>query len=244
MALADRGHHLVRLGDHLQSVVVADGDTFGTALALAGVNDDVEHTAGKALFLGAFIVFLGFGPLPAEHFSVNLGNGLELGFQLGFGQDLAKDGGVRTFGDAVHAAGAVFGDVFGNLVSNIAEIAQGGGARWNQGSGHRQVGRQVLFAIAFLVAADDTLVEIHHVQDRQVNQLVAAIDNRAIGVVIERILGIGFVHGRQGLAVRGYHRNMLLDRRMVNGQTPEVIKILLMAWPPAVFHWPVAVRLP
>ena len=37
-----------------------------------------------------------------------------------------------------------------------------------------QVGRQVLLAVAFLVAADDALVEVDHVEHRQADQLVAA----------------------------------------------------------------------
>ena len=36
VALADLVHHLVGLGDHLQGVVVADGDALGAALALRG----------------------------------------------------------------------------------------------------------------------------------------------------------------------------------------------------------------
>ena len=43
MALARGGHDLVGLVGHLQGVVIADRDALGAPLALAGVDDDVEH---------------------------------------------------------------------------------------------------------------------------------------------------------------------------------------------------------
>ena len=52
MALARFGHQVVALDDHLERVVVADRDALGAPLALAGVDDDVEHPAGIALLLG------------------------------------------------------------------------------------------------------------------------------------------------------------------------------------------------
>ena len=62
----------------------------------------------------------------------------------------------------------------------------------------RQVGGQVLLAVAFLVAADDALVEIVDVEHRQVDQLVGPIDQRAVAVVVERVAFVGLVHRGRG----------------------------------------------
>ena len=61
--LRDVDHHLVGLGDHLESVVVADRDALGAALALARVDDDLKHAARHSLLLAAVEILLGPGPL-------------------------------------------------------------------------------------------------------------------------------------------------------------------------------------
>ena len=51
-------------------------------------------------------------------------------------------------------------DVLRNLRRDVAEIAQRRRAGRDQRAGDRQVGRQLLLAVAFFVAADDPLVEV------------------------------------------------------------------------------------
>src|SRR5262249_39377873 len=109
-------------------------------------------------------------------------------------ENLAENGGVRTLGHAIHAAGAVFGDVFGNLRSDVAEIAQRGSPSGHQGPGQRQVGRQLFLPVTLLVAAYDALVEIENVQNGQANQLVAVVYQGAIAVVVKRVLLGRLVH--------------------------------------------------
>ena len=130
------------------------------------------------------------------------------------GQHLAEDGGVGALGDAVHAAGAVLGDVDRDLRGDVAEVAEGGGAGGDQRAGQRQVGRQLLFAVAFLVAADDALVEVDHVEHRQIDELVGRIDQRAVAVVVERIGSwASFIEGLlSGLG----HRPLLIKFRASN----------------------------
>ena len=162
MALAGVDHHLVGLGDHLQSVVVADGDALGAALALARVDDDLEHAAGAAPSSCRRRSTSWSSTTAAETSSRSSASGmrLELLLELGLGQDLAEDGRVGALGHAVHAAGAVLGDVLRDFRRDVAEVAERGGAGRDQRAGQGQVGRQVLLAVAFLVAADDALVEV------------------------------------------------------------------------------------
>src|SRR5262249_49422213 len=122
----------------------------------------------------------------------------QLRFQLVFAQHFAEDGRVGAFGYAVHAAGAVFRNVLGDFRSDVAEVAERGGAGRDERAGHGQVGGQVLLAPAFLVAANDALVEVEHVQDRQTDPLVGAVHQRAVGVVVKRVAFVRFVHRRLG----------------------------------------------
>src|SRR3981189_467937 len=109
MGLARLQHDLVGLRDHFEGVVVANCDALGAALALGRVDDDLEHAADAVLLLAGILILLGLGRVGLLPRTVRFGNDLELLFQFGFGQDLAEDGGVGALGDAVHAAGAVFG---------------------------------------------------------------------------------------------------------------------------------------
>src|SRR5206468_1464369 len=112
---------LVVLGDHLQGVVVADGDALGAALALRRIDDDLEHAADAGiLLLAGVVVFLGLRPLLAVHGPIAFGDGVHLGVEFILAEDLAEDGGVGALGDAVHAAGAVGRNIFGNLGRDVA----------------------------------------------------------------------------------------------------------------------------
>ncbi len=194
MALAGLGHDFVGLVDHFEGVVVADRDALGAALALRRVDDDLEHAARQVFLLGAVVVLLGFRPLLREHRAVRLGDGGELRFERVLGDDLAEDGGIGALRDAVHAAGAVAGDVLGDFRGDVAEVAQRGCAGGNQRAGETEVGRQQLLAIAFLVAADDALVEIDDVEQGQADKLVLRIDKGAEGVIVEGVLFGRLVH--------------------------------------------------
>jgi len=60
-----------------------------------------------------------------EHFTVGrVGDRLQLLLEGRFGQDFAENGRVGALGDAIHAAGAFFGDVFGDFGGDVTEIAQ------------------------------------------------------------------------------------------------------------------------
>ena len=91
MTLADARHHLLGLRNHLQRQVVANGDALCAALALAGVDDDVEHPAFALLLGGTFVILPRLGPLGLEHLPVGPGEppfepphrGLDLGLGLG-----------------------------------------------------------------------------------------------------------------------------------------------------------------
>ena len=109
VAFLDLLHDGVGLGDHFEREVVADGDALGAAFAFAGVDDDGKATAFFAFLFGAIVVFARFGPLVSKHFAIGVVADLaELAFQVGFGDHFAENGGVGAFGNAVHAAGAVF----------------------------------------------------------------------------------------------------------------------------------------
>src|SRR5207302_11195977 len=136
MALTGVGHDLVGLGNHFEGVVVANGDALGAALAFARIDDDLEHAARHALLLAGVVIFLGLRPLPGVHIPIGFWNRLQFFFQLGFGEDLAQDGGVGAFRNAVHAGGAILGDVFGYFRRDVAEVAERGRAGWDQRPGH------------------------------------------------------------------------------------------------------------
>src|SRR5262249_56834393 len=102
-------------------VVIADGDALGAPLALGRIDDDLEHAAGQLLLLRGLEVLFGLGPLLAVHLAVRLGDGGQFPLEFIFGNDLAEDGGIGALRDAVHAAGAVTGDVVGDFGGDIAE---------------------------------------------------------------------------------------------------------------------------
>src|SRR5262249_7278966 len=56
---------------------------------------------------------------------------------------------------------------------------------------------QVFLARAFLVAADDPLVEVVDVEDRQLDGEIAAVDECAVAVIVVRVALVGLVH-REG----------------------------------------------
>ncbi len=208
VALAGLGHHVVGLLDHLQGVVVADGDALGAALALGRVDDDLEHAADAASS-SCRRRSTSWSSTTAAAYMARSASGMARSFSSHsvFGQHLAEDGGVGALGHAVHAAGAVRRDVLGDFRGDVAEVAQRGGAGGDQRAGQRQVGGQVLLAVAFLVAADDALVEVDHVQHRQADQLVTAVDQGAVGVVVEGVALAGLVHRRLRGAVQGRSRH-------------------------------------
>jgi len=96
LALADVADFLLGFRDHLQRVVVADGDALGAPLALAGVDDDREAAPLLAFLLGALVVLAGLRPLLREHFAVSrVGDRLQLLFEHRFGEHLAENGRCR-----------------------------------------------------------------------------------------------------------------------------------------------------
>ena len=199
VALARLGHDLVGLGDHLQGVVVADGDALGAALALGRVDDDLEHAADAAPS-SCRRRSTSWSSTTASRYISRSASGMvcELLLPLGLGEHLAEDGGVGALGHAVHAAGAVLGmysGISGAMLLKSRSVAVPAGTS-ERASG--QVGGQVVLAVALLVAADDALVEVGDVEHRQADQLVGAVDEGAVAVVVERVVLGGLVHGRRG----------------------------------------------
>ena len=215
VALARGGHDLVGLVDHLQGVVIAHRDALGAPLALAGVDDDVEHPPGQPLLLGGVEVLLGSRPLGAEHLAVSrFGDRRQPLLELGLGEHLAQDRRVGALGHAVHAAGAVLGNIQGDLGGDVAEVAEGRRAGGNQRAGQREIGGQPFLGRAVLVTANDPFVEVEDIEDRQADELVGGVDQGAVAAVVERVLVVRFVH--RGFGSRLEHRSFL-ERDCVHG---------------------------
>ena len=80
--------------------------------------------ADRAMYAGEWAKTKKYYEAGKKKLGVGLGDGRELQLPLGLGQDLAQDGRVGAFGHAVHAAGAVLGNVIGDLRRDVAEVAQ------------------------------------------------------------------------------------------------------------------------
>src|SRR5476649_1530397 len=155
-------HVLGSLANHLEGVVIAAGiDALGAAFALGGVDEDAELSAAHAFPFGYGEVLVGDGPLR--------GHGLALGFigdrcqallERGGHSHFGQDGGVGALRDAVHAADAVGPVKFRDIGGDVAEVAQGAGARGNDAAGGLVIGRQTAFGEAAVVCADHAVVEI------------------------------------------------------------------------------------
>src|SRR6185312_5729741 len=140
-----------------------------------------------------------------EHLTVGFRNDVEFLVPFGFAEHLAENGGVRAFGDAVHAAGAVFGNVFGNFRGDVGEIAQACGAGGHKRAGQGEIGREVFLAVAFLVAADDAFVEVVDIEHGQVDRLVGSVNERAVAVVVVGIAFVGLVERGSGGCGSGHY---------------------------------------
>jgi hypothetical protein len=160
-----------------------------------------SHTA--LLLLAGVVILLGARPLRLVHLAVAVGKGGELLLPLVLAEHLAENRRVRALGDAVHAAGAVRRDVLRQLRGDVAEVAQRRRAGRDERPRQRQVGGEFLLAVPLLVAADDAVVEVGHVQHRQVerrpqpDRLVLAVGEGAVAVVVERVLVARRVHRRR-----------------------------------------------
>src|SRR5690606_25347773 len=95
-----------------------------------------------------------------------------------------------------------------NLGRHVTEIAQTGRARRNERPGHRQVGRQLVFAVAFLVAVHNSVDEIVYVQDGQTHSRIRLVDQRAVAVVVKRIAGVGLIHQASFFFDGGHDRKL------------------------------------
>ena len=152
MALADVGHHLLGLGNHFQRQIVADGDAFRAALALAGVDHDREHPAFADSSWPGLRSTCGSSTIACGTSSRSAGSEIAASrfFEFAFAEHLAQDGRVGAERDAIHAAGAVAGNVLRDIRGDVAEIAQRRRAGRNQRAGDRQIGRPSPFRPSLL----------------------------------------------------------------------------------------------
>src|SRR5262249_28639971 len=131
-------HILIVFRDHLERVVIATCiDAFGAAFAFGWINKNAELAAAARVFLFDHVVILVRDSPLLAHALAQL---LIFDFRQSLFEscgfcDFAQDSCIRTLGDAIHAADAVFGDEFGNIGSDVTEIPKYAGARWNYAAG-------------------------------------------------------------------------------------------------------------
>ena len=195
VTLANAGHHVFGLGNHLQRQVVADGHALGAAFAFAGIDEDGESPSLFPLLLRPVVVLAGLRPLMVEHRSVVFCfDRPQLFVERRLGEHFAQNRRVGTLRDAVHAAGAVVGDVLRNLRGDVAEVAERRSPGGDQRSGDRQVGRQFARAGAVFISQDYPLVEVVDVENGQRDVRIRSVAQGAVGIVVERVAIARFVH--------------------------------------------------
>ena len=87
------------------------------------------------------------------------------------------------------------GNVFGDFGRDVTKIAERSGTGGNERTGNRQVGGELFVAGAGFVIADDAIVEVLHVEHGEFDLEVTAIGERAVGIIVMRIVMMGRVHG-------------------------------------------------
>src|SRR5208337_247293 len=163
---------LLVLLNHLQGLMVAARrNAFRAALALGGVDENAEQRRGFALLLVNLVVLVRLHPHRAQAHALRLvRNGGELRLEPLDGDCLAEDCRVRAFGDALHTADTLLGDEFGDIRSNVAEVAERPGAGGNEAAGGVEVGGQGLFGRAHVVTTNYFVVEVGYVENRLFSQ--------------------------------------------------------------------------
>src|SRR5207244_12670173 len=118
-------HIIVVFRDHPQGIVIAAGiNAFGTAFALAGIDEDSELAAlAGILFFDNVEILVGDAPLRGHGLACFfVGDLRESLLERRRLDDLAKNRGVRTLRHAIHATDAISCEEIGKLGSARAGV--------------------------------------------------------------------------------------------------------------------------